>query len=241
MLRRLTERTAEYIVAELKKNAGKILLVVNSYVQAKLVQQWLQTQLQGGSWSDTVCRMAPDAEEAEQAHVLRRGEVSHFADRPEQILIAPALAIERGHNIVDETGHSALGAIFFLVRPMAVPDDIQQAGCKLNGYLEANCQKRPDETIFQFQSRMRKDATIQWAWFSKQKVQGIRNLTPDEQQDIVATLFVLILQIFGRMARITDLSKPVPRVYFADGAFRKKDGVEGDWIAWRPWNITWTS
>lgn len=229
MLRRLTERTAEYIVAELKKNAGKILLVVNSYVQAKLVQQWLQTQLQGGSWSDTVCRMAPDAEEAEQAHVLRRGEVSHFADRPEQILIAPALAIERGHNIVDETGHSALGAIFFLVRPMAVPDDIQQAGCKLNGYLEANCQKRPDETIFQFQSRMRQDATIQWAWFSKQKVQGIRNLTPDEQQDIVATLFVLILQIFGRMARITDLSKPVPRVYFADGAFRKKDGVEGDW------------
>lgn len=229
MLRRLTERTAEYIVAELKKNAGKILLVVNSYAQAKLVQQWLQTQLQGISWSDTVCRMAPDTEEAGQPHVLRRGEVSHFADRPEQILIAPALAIERGHNIVDETGHSALGAIFFLVRPMAVPDDIQQAGCKLNGYLEANCQKRLDETIFQFQSRMRQDAAIQWTRFSKQKVQGIRNMTPDEQQDIVATLFVLILQIFGRMARITDLTKPVPRVYFADGAFRKKDGVEGDW------------
>ena len=37
------------------------------------------------------------------------------------------------------------------------------------------------------------------------------------------------MQIFGRMARITDLSKPVPRVYFVDGAFRKKEGVEGDW------------
>lgn len=229
MLRRLTERTAEYIAAELKKNAGKILLVVNSYAQAKLVQQWLQTQLNSGTWQDTVCRMAPDTEDTGQAHVLRRGEVSHFADRPEQVLIAPALAIERGHNIVDETGHSTLGAIFFLVRPMAVPDDIQQAGCKLNGYLEATCQKRPDETIFQFQSRMRQEAAIQWARFSKRRVQGIRNMSSDEQQDVVATLFVLILQIFGRMARITDLSKPVPRVYFVDGAFRKKEGVEGDW------------
>ena len=229
MLRRITERTAEYIVAELKKNAGKILLVVNSYAQAKQVQQWLQTQLNGGPWTGTVCRLAPDTESAGQAHVLRRGEVSHFADRPEQILVAPALAIERGHNIVDETGHSALGAIFFLVRPMAVPDDIQQAGCKLNGFLEANCRRRSDETIFQFQNRMRQNAAIQWARFSKQNVQGIRNMSPDEQQDIVATLFVLILQIFGRMARIADLSKPVPRVYFADGAFRKKEGVEGDW------------
>ena len=112
---------------------------------------------------------------------------------------------------------------------MAVPDDIQQAGCKLNGFLEASCRRRSDETIFQFQNRMRQNAAIQWARFSKQNAQGIRNLSPDEQQDIVATLFVLILQIFGRMARITDLSKPVPRVYFADGAFRKKEGVEGDW------------
>ena len=34
---------------------------------------------------------------------------------------------------------------------------------------------------------------------------------------------MLILQIFGRLCRITDESKPAPRVYFADGAFRRSE------------------
>ena len=35
-------------------------------------------------------------------------------------------------------------------------------------------------------------------------------------------LFVLILQIFGRLARVTDVSRPAPHVYFIDGAFRRR-------------------
>ena len=41
----------------------------------------------------------------------------------------------RDSNIVDEKGHSALGAVFFFVRPMSVPDDVQEKGSKLNGYM----------------------------------------------------------------------------------------------------------
>ena len=49
-----------------------------------------------------------------------------------------ALAIDIGgtkiyNAIVDETGHSALGAVFFMVRPLSVPDDVQEKGSKLNG------------------------------------------------------------------------------------------------------------
>ena len=44
--------------------------------------------------------------------------------------------------------------------------------------------------------------------------------------DLVSTMFVLILQIFGRLCRVTDASKNPPTVYFADGAFRKRSDAE---------------
>lgn len=86
--------------------------------------------------------MISDAVSSENVQgTVRRGEVSRFAGMKEEILIAPAMAIERGHNIVDEYGHSALCAVFFMVRPMAVPDDIQQKGSKLNGFVESHCHR----------------------------------------------------------------------------------------------------
>lgn len=36
----------------------------------------------------------------------------------------------------------------------------------------------------------------------------------------------MILQIFGRLARVTDTGKPAPHVYFTDGAFRKAPDAE---------------
>lgn len=133
------------------------------------------------------------------------------------------MAIERGHNIVDEYGHSALSAVFFMVRPMAVPDDIQQKGSKLNGLVESHCKREPQESLlFAYNARIRQFAARQWNKMSKTKAFGIAELSEDERKDVVATLFVLILQIFGRLARVTDVSRPAPHVYFIDGAFRRR-------------------
>jgi hypothetical protein len=159
---------------------------------------------------------------------IRRGEVSKFANTPENILIAPAMAIERGHNIVDETGHSALSAVFFMVRPMSVPDDIQERGSKLNGYIEASCKRGPAQTIFSYNVSVRQKATQYWAKMNGRKPHGLSTLDKDSQTDIVATLFILILQIFGRLARVTDTSRPAPHVYFIDGAFRRSEGKPSD-------------
>ncbi len=98
------------------------------------------------------------------------GEVSRFAGMKEEILIAPAMAIERGHNIVDEYGHSALCAVFFMVRPMAVPDDIQQKGSKLNGFVESHCHRGPQESLFAYNARVRQFAAQQWAKMSKKQI-----------------------------------------------------------------------
>ena len=222
-LRAATQKAVDLIISEYKRKAGKILLVVNSYAQALEVQQTLETALRKANCSARTCRMIADAINAPSGEdTVRRGEVSRFAQLNADILIAPAMAIERGHNIVDEYGHSALSAVFFMVRPMAVPDDIQQKGSKLNGLVESHCKREPQESLFAYNARIRQFAARQWSKMSKTKAFGIAELSEDERKDVVATLFVLILQIFGRLARVTDVSRPAPHVYFIDGAFRRR-------------------
>lgn len=138
------------------------------------------------------------------------------------------MAIERGHNIVDESGHSALSAVFFMVRPMSVPDDIQEKGSKLNGFMESNCKRRPDESVFSYNLRIRQQAAKQWSIMTGSKPYGLSTLDSASQKDIVATLFILILQIFGRLARVTDTTRPAPHVYFVDGAFRRPEDKPED-------------
>ena len=138
------------------------------------------------------------------------------------------MAIERGHNIVDERGHSALSAVFFMVRPMPVPNDIQQAGSKLNGLAEAQCKRNLNEPMFAYNARMRQFASQQWAKMSRSKAFGLADLDEEARRDIVATLFILILQIFGRLARVTDVTKPEPHIYFIDGAFRRREEKPDD-------------
>lgn len=228
-LKEITKKTVPLIVNEISRNAGKILLVVNSYQQAEVVQHVLEEALQREKCHAGVCRMVSDSTGIQsKQNTIRRGEVSRFAYSGEAVLIAPAMAIERGHNIIDEKGHSALCAVFFMVRPMSVPDDIQQKGCKLNGYVESECKRTEGESTFAFNMRIRQVATKEWVRLSKIKPFGISELDCREQKDIVATLFILILQIFGRLARVTDVSRPEPHVYFIDGAFRERSEKQDD-------------
>lgn len=228
-LRSVTQRAVELIVREYERKAGKILLVVNSYAQAQEVQQTLETALRKANCSARICRMISDAISIQNDQgTVRRGEVGRFAKMSEEILIAPAMAIERGHNIVDEYGHSALCAVFFMVRPMAVPHDIQQKGSKLNGFVESHCKRAPHESLFAYNVRIRQFAAQQWAKMSKSKSFGLAELAVEDRKDVVSTLFILILQIFGRLARVTDVTKPEPHVYFVDGAFRRREGKQGD-------------
>lgn len=229
MLTVLTKKCVDSIIEEHDRKAGKILLVVNSYEQAAKVQETLQAELHKKQCDALVCRMISDAINIEDCQgTIRRGEISKFAAMPDSILIAPAMAIERGHNIVDETGHSALGAVFFMVRPMSVPDDVQEKGSKLNGYIESHFKKEPEELLFDYNARIRKEATKRWAIINGSKAYGLSELDHDSQKDIVATLFILILQIFGRLARVTDTTKPAPHVHFVDGAFRRPEEKPND-------------
>lgn len=206
------------IEAELRSE-GKLLMIVNSYSEAQTVANYLNRLLSNGK---TVACMRREADEFDENMILR-SEIADFSDHSADIMVAPAQAIERGYNIVDKDGHSAFGSVFFLVRPMEVPDEISSKCTKLNGYLERHCVLSGKKNAFDRAAKLRSEATRQWSLMERQGKMQLSSLDPVLKLDVTASLFVLILQIFGRLCRITDESKPAPRVYFADGAFRRSE------------------
>lgn len=206
------------IEAELRSE-GKLLMIVNSYSEAQTASNYLNRLLSNGKTVACMCREADEFDE----NMILRSEIADFSDHSADIMVAPAQAIERGYNIVDKDGHSAFGSVFFLVRPMEVPDEISSKCTKLNGYLERHCVLSGKKNAFDRAAKLRSEATRQWSLMERQGKMQLSSLDPVMKLDVTASLFVLILQIFGRLCRITDESKPAPRVYFADGAFRRSE------------------
>lgn len=206
------------IEAELRSE-GKLLMIVNSYSEAQTAANYLSRLLSNEKTVACMCREADEFDE----NMILRSEIADFSDHSADIMVAPAQAIERGYNIVDKDGHSAFGSVFFLVRPMEVPDDISSKCTKLNGYLERHCVLSGKKNAFDRAAKLRVEATRQWSLMERQGKMQLSSLDPVMKLDVTASLFVLILQIFGRLCRITDESKPAPRVYFADGAFHRSE------------------
>ena len=206
------------IEAELRSE-GKLLMIVNSYGEAQTAASCLNGLLSNGQKVACMCREADEFDD----NMILRSEIADFSDHSADIMVAPAQAIERGYNIVDKDGHSAFGSVFFLVRPMEVPDEISSKCTKLNGYLERHCVLSGKKNAFDRAAKLRSEATRQWSLMERQGKMQLSSLDPVMKLDVTASLFVLILQIFGRLCRITDESKPAPRVYFADGAFRRSE------------------
>ncbi len=224
-LQELTKKIYDVILDEAKKE-GKVLLVVNSYEQAKKLAIYLQELLDKDKQDIGVAALVSNSDISDniEFNSIKRDEVSSFSSAEEKILIAPTLAIERGHNIVDENGHAAISSVFFMIRPMPVPGSIEDKAAKVNGYISELAYENVYSNIFEKNTAIRHGATKFWAILNDSEKMRLDNITDTRiKKDIVATIFILIVQIFGRMCRITDTSKPAPRVYFVDGAFRKRE------------------
>lgn len=182
------------IEAELRSE-GKLLMIVNSYSEAQTVANYLNRLLSNGKTVACMCREADEFDE----NMILRSEIADFSDHSADIMVAPAQAIERGYNIVDKDGHSAFGSVFFLVRPMEVPDEISSKCTKLNGYIERHCVLSVKKNAFDRAAKLRSEATRQWSLMERQGKMQLSSLDPVMKLDVTASLFVLILQIFGRL------------------------------------------
>ncbi|WP_416519267.1 hypothetical protein [Streptomyces achromogenes] len=77
----------------------------------------------------------PPAPGTDRATALRRGDLASFAQDPSaEVLVAPLMAVERGHNILNAQRNAAFGTALFLARPHPRPDDLALAVFAINDW-----------------------------------------------------------------------------------------------------------
>lgn len=219
-IKKLLNESLEDIVDCLKEG-DTILMIVNKYTQADLVSTYLNALLNTRGYENVVTALKSDSDLTSGEHRLKRSKVRLFNNR---ILVAPAVSVERGHNIVDQFGNSKFDNLMFVVRPMSDPTDYEQHVKKVNGYIMTRYSKEVPIDRLETYLKMRKDAFSLYNQLTSRNY-GIRQLSKELQNDVTATLFVIIQQIFGRMNRIGDedhMRRNHLKVYFLDGAFKAK-------------------
>ena len=205
----------------------QILLLVNSYQEARLVADTLHNL--NDRWRENVLCLISDDEDiddddeapaAYRARSLRRGDVEHLKDLQADILVAPLLAVERGHNILNDDDEAAIGTVYFLVRPNPHPDDLSLAVHAINDWIVRALEEgefaswaRRGDSLEEAAEEVRRLARSRWYQLLQRSMAWSR--LDDERERVTWDLLVLMWQVIGRLVR-----GGVPaRVVFVDAAF----------------------
>ncbi|WAL75573.1 hypothetical protein OU787_31015 [Kitasatospora sp. YST-16] len=206
----------------------QILLLVGSYEEGRVVADTLHNL--NPRWRDRVLCLVSDDQEideddgeppfAHRARVLRRGDIEYLKDLNADVLVAPLLAVERGHNILNDDAVAAIGTVYFLARPNPHPDDLSLAVHAINDWI-VRAQQDGDfahwvaaaATIEAGAEEVRRRARSRWYQVLRRSTAWSR--LGDDREQITWDILVLMWQVIGRLIR-----GGVPaRVVFVDAAF----------------------
>lgn len=212
----------------------QILLLVGSYAEARVVADTLHNL--NIRWHDKVLCLVSDDEEitardeapsAYRARSLRRGDVEHLKDLGADILVAPLLAVERGHNILNEVDEAAIGTVYFLARPNPHPEDLHLAVHAVNDWVVRAVTGngfatlvREKPTVEEGAEEFRRLARSYWYRVLARSMAWSR-LDDEAREQVTWDMLVLMWQVIGRSVR-----GGVPaRVVFVDAAFAPNRGA----------------
>ncbi|MFE0536415.1 hypothetical protein ACFW20_20590 [Streptomyces nigra] len=217
----------------------RAILLVGSYREANTVADVLHDM---DRWHGRVRVLASDDADLDQAvrgagpvpsgteraTALRRGDLASFAeDRGAELLVAPLMAVERGHNILNAQRNAAFGTALFLARPHPRPDDLALAVFAINDWAARFARDEPglaqgtfaklavatahlDEAGLAF----RHVARAEWRRLLSRRYIYSR-LSDQEKRSFTWDQLVTIWQVIGRLVR-----GGVPaRVVFVDARF----------------------
>jgi pPIWI RE three-gene island domain Z len=243
MLRALAEPEAELAGATSKladeltdlaatdPDRRRILILTGSYAEARDAADYLNGLPE---WAGRVTTLISDDADYDDAWVtlpggggrheagrLRRGDVASFAGTGSEILVAPLLAVERGHNIVIPGGKAAIGTVYFLARPHPRPDSLDLAIQAVNDWAVRYIRDggfrqlvRASRGLDAAGLAFRQKATKRWRRFLTRRMSW-SSLPPDEKVSVTWDQLVVMWQVIGRLVR-----GGVPaRVVFVDAAF----------------------
>ncbi|CRK59382.1 hypothetical protein [Alloactinosynnema sp. L-07] len=174
------------------------------------------------------------ADDPGRAGVVRRGEVGLFArDAMAQVLVAPMLAIERGHNILKENSdQAALGVALLLTRPHPVPTDVGLSVLAVNDW-ESRFTRglwQPDgdgpasltelvaaqDSLDAAAQEFRTLARSRWGRLLTRRY-AYSSLSPEEMRSFAWDQLVVLWQVIGRLVR----GGVAARVVFVDAQFAR--------------------
>ena len=202
----------------------RILVVTGSYPEAELVADILQRYAFSLDLSgDAVAVLRSDGAAPDQDGI-RRGEVADLRHTGVRILVVPLLALERGHNILNDRKQAAFGAVLLMVRPMPIPDNWQSVVQELNawalqtiataGHLAGAKDDDERSPLRQIASRFYRHALAQMYNLSARPY-GYRHLTSAERHALCWTQFISLWQLSARLIR----GNVPARIYFVDSVF----------------------
>jgi hypothetical protein len=216
----------------------RVLLLTGSYAEAKDAADYLNGLPE---WTGRVTALISDDADFDDAWAalpgalvtgrLRRGDVASFASTTSEVLVAPLLAVERGHNIVLPGGKAAIGTVYFLARPHHRPDDITLAIQSVNDWTVRYVrdggfaqQTRAVGSLDDAGLAFRNLGRQKWQRFLTRRMSW-SSLPPDEKLSVTWDQLVIMWQVIGRLVR-----GGVPaRVVFVDAAFAPREaGLAGD-------------
>lgn len=213
----------EKIRQGLREERKKILLIVGSYAEAKTVHDALIRSTNGYRVRYLLADDAgEDSWSSMNGEALRRSKVAEFGTSGDDILVAPLLAIERGHNILNRERVAAIGAALFLVRPHPSPQDIAWVTQSLNrvaisrrSSIEAP-RKLASTALADMARRRRREAQLSWRELLRKELVYSRLANdPVTRDQLIWTQIVTIWQVIGRLVRGGQDAE----VYFCDAAF----------------------
>ncbi|GIF12480.1 hypothetical protein [Actinoplanes teichomyceticus] len=246
VLRRIARRLGESMDGEesrleqelgsLPEERRRILLLVGSYHETAVVADELH-QISERWRNGKVVRLVPDhddtmeidPEDDRHAPILRRGDVDVLEQSGADILVAPLLAVERGHNILNVHQQAAIGTAYFLVRPNPRPDDIFLAVHAVNDWIVRSMDKgaftswvRGEDSLDRAARKVRQLARSKWYAVLARSLAWSR--LREDRDSVTWDLLVLMWQVIGRLVR-----GDVPaRVVFVDAAFAPgRAGIPG--------------
>jgi hypothetical protein len=171
---------------------------------------------------------APPRAEADRVTALRRGDLAMFAQDPTaEILVAPLMAVERGHNILNAQRNAAFGTALFLARPHPRPDDLALAVFAINDWATRFARDEPGLAQGTFSKLVTTAADLDAAGLAFRHVARAEwrrllsrryiysRLSVHEKTSFTWDQLVTIWQVIGRLVR-----GGVPaRVVFVDARF----------------------
>jgi hypothetical protein len=197
----------------------RLLVLTGSYDEADAAARYLNDLPE---WKGKVTLLiADDADNDDAWFSLRRGDLAAYPRLDSQILVAPLLAVERGHNIVLDDGTAAIGTVYFLARPHDRPDDINLAihaendwAMRFVGDGEFDALRYGNPTPDGAAAEFRRQAVRKWHRYLTRTV-AWSSLQSDEKDAFTWDQLVVMWQVIGRLVR----GGAPARVKFCDAAF----------------------